>query len=231
MTDPTQIEATLARISERVAHRATPDALAPDDWDDPDLIAAARSGLHHARLALWHRTIPARFHDAHLEEIPDAIRPELSGWAEHPDGRNLVLVGPVGVGKTHAAVAAARRQFFAHAEIRFLPVVELLDLLRPGGPEGALYDLTDVDVLIVDDVGNERSTDWTAERLYALINRRWLEEVPTIATSNLAPTRSTAPDGYQGPTLEESLGARTFSRLIGGAVTLNLAGPDRRRNP
>lgn len=120
---------------------------------------------------------------------------------------------------THLAVAAARLRFDRGAEVRFLPVVELLDMLRPGGPEHALYDLADLEVLVLDDLGSERPTEWTAERLYALVNRRWLEERPTICTSNLSPTE-----------LEKSVGDRVFSRLVGnGSVGVKLSGPDRRR--
>lgn len=99
----------------------------------------------------------------------------------------------------------------------FVPVVEMLDDLRPGGPEGYLSDLMGVDRLILDDLGLERPTDWTIERLYALVNRRWLEERPTIATTNLSPQA-----------LEEAVGARMFSRLAGAAVSIGIAGPDRR---
>lgn len=121
---------------------------------------------------------------------------------------------------SHAAVGAARLRFDRGAEVRFLPVVELLDLLRPGGPEGALYDLADLELLVLDDLGSERPTDWTAERLYALVNRRWLEERPTICTSNLGPAD-----------LERAVGARVYSRLVGnGSVGVTLSGPDRRRN-
>lgn len=97
--------------------------------------------------------------------------------------------------------------------------VELLDLLRPGGPEGALYDLADLELLILDDLGSERPTEWTAERLYALVNRRWLEERPTIVTSNLASGE-----------LQQAVGPRVYSRLVGnGSVGIGLSGPDRRR--
>lgn len=104
--------------------------------------------------------------------------------------------------------------------MKFLPVVELLDHLRPGGPEHALADLMNVGMLIVDDLGSERPTDWTSERLYALVNRRWMEEAPTVFTSNLAPDP-----------LQDAIGERTFSRIVGsGAVTLSLTGKDQRRN-
>jgi DNA replication protein DnaC len=228
-TDPQPIGDRLAEQVARLAaaqqpepqlHRATTEALLPDDYDDLPTVGQL---LEHKRMATWQRAIPNRFQWADLADFTDQppdVQAGLEEWAAKPDRRNLLLLGPVGVGKTHAAVAACRRQHFdSGTDVRFLPVVELLDLLRPGGPEGALYDLADTDLLVLDDLGSERPTEWTAERLYALINRRWLEARPTVCTTNLEPDP-----------LRDAVGERVFSRLVGnGAVVLRLTGHDRRR--
>lgn len=224
MSDPVRIGAALERAAaetgERYMHRATERALEPDDYDDPRLDEARAGGLAEVRRMVWERIIPSRFHWASVDDFAGQVRDDLVAWGTEPAGRNLLLLGPVGVGKSHAAVAAARLQFDRGVEVRFLPVVELLDMLRPGGPEGALYELADLELLVLDDLGSERPTEWTAERLYALVNRRWLEERPTIATSNLAPDA-----------LEEAVGPRVYSRLVGnGSVGIALSGPDRRRD-
>lgn len=230
----------LAELQARFAHRATQAALDPEDYDgdDPFLTGVRGAGVDVMRQARWSAIVPQRFHRAQLSDMEDAAAPDwqpaaaaqLREWAQHPAGRNVVILGPVGTGKTHAAVAAARVRHEQGGDVRFLPVVEMLDMLRPGGPEGALYDLADVGTLVLDDVGSERPTEWTAERMYALINRRWMEERPIIATSNLPASRRVAPDGYDGATLDEAIGLRTFSRLVGnGAVVLKLTGDDRRR--
>jgi len=216
--EATRIDRLLSRVAEveevQTARRiARP--LEPEDLDDvePGL------DLDRLREVRWRAIIPRRFHRADLSGFDPEVYEALTSWARRPAGRNLVLIGPVGTGKTHAAVGACRVAHWSGLNVRFLPVVELLDLLRPGGPEGALYDLADVDRLILDDVGSERPTDWTAERLYALLNRRWLEETPTIVTTNLGPAE-----------LEEAVGPRLFSRLVGNdAVVLALYGADRRR--
>lgn len=206
-----------------------------EDGDEPEV----GFELDRWREQRWTRAIPSRFltcriSDFEDSENPDTYQPVVAGdldsWSALPAGRNLLLVGPVGVGKTHAAIAAARACFDRGSDVVFLPVVELLDMLRPGGPEGILDNLARVDVLVLDDLGAERPTDWTSERLYALINRRWMEEAPIVATSNLPATRASAPEGYAGSSLDEALGARTYSRLVGsGAVALRISGPDRRR--
>jgi DNA replication protein DnaC len=211
----------LAEVVERIR------AVAPAPEPHP---APARPGeladlphpLEERRRLGWARAIPSRFVWAQLEDLTDHdpdTRTALADWSGEPRGRNLVLLGPVGTGKTHAAVAAVRALHDRGDEVVFLPVVELLDQLRPGGPEHALSEYAHADVLVLDDLGAERPTEWTGERLYALINRRWLEERPTVATTNLDPDP-----------LRTALGERVFSRLVGNdAVVLRLAGKDRRR--
>lgn len=217
------VAATLSRTRALAARAPTPvmpSSLPPfdDDYEDEGPTLAAM------RNERWRHVIPSRFQWAQLEDLsPPAydadVLASLTEWSRNPAGRNLVLFGAVGTGKTHAAVAAVRHAFSVGVGVVFTPTVEMLDMLRPGGPDGALEYLASADRLILDDLGSEKATEWTAERMYALVNRRWLEERPTIATTNLTPTD-----------LEETVGARTFSRLIGsGAVTVRLAGKDRRR--
>lgn len=173
-----------------------------------------------ARRAYWARIVPSKFAFAELSDLSARAQGLVGPWAAHPTGTNLVVIGPVGVGKTHAGLAAARVRALAGDEVRFLPIVELLDELRPGGPELALARLSEVDLLMIDDLGTERRTDWTDERLGALINRRWLEERPTIATSNLEPDD-----------LRAAIGERSYSRLTGsGSITVRLTGKDRRKS-
>lgn len=231
--DPTRPDfaATLATLHAR--HPGTVEPEIPDDDMGPTPDAfAARLGQ------MWREAIPSRFLHAKLadiaaEQLPPAKLAVLAAWAANPQGRNVMLWGGVGVGKTHAAVAACRGLHFEGSrEVLFKPVVELLDELRVQGELSGctLAEARDVDIVLLDDVGGERPTDWTAERLYLLANRRWLEQRPVVATTNLPLTYKVVPEGYSGPVLEDVVGSRTFSRLVGnGAVVLRMGGPDRRR--
>jgi DNA replication protein DnaC len=194
------------------------------EWAPPELddVEIARQ-LRLLRESRWLEIPPGRFRCASLDTIegqPEGTVEKLAEWAADPAGRNLVLFGAVGVGKTFAALAACRVPFEAGevSDVRFLPVVELLDLLRPGGVEGAYNDLVNVDLLILDDLGTERPTEWSSERLYALVNRRWMEERPIVVTTNL-----------EANELVEAVGGRMASRLMGsGSVTTRMGGDDRR---
>ena len=188
----------------------TPEPYTEPGWMDQPSEVPTQEG--------WTRAIPSRLSWAWTTDFTAPVAAELDDWSASPRGRNLVVFGPLGVGKSHAAVAACRAGYERGMETVFLPAVELFELLRPGGPDGTLWDLMAVDHLVLDDLGAERPTGWTVERLYALINRRWLEERPTIVTTNL-----------ELPDLEEAIRPDTYSRLVGsGAVLLRLAGNDRR---
>jgi DNA replication protein DnaC len=220
--DPQPVAARAAEVVERMrVVPPRPEARRPSPVDKDELAEWQHLQLEERRQLGWGRAIPSRFVHAelaHFVDQRDVVRDGLADWAGAHGGRNLLLLGPVGVGKSHAAVAACREHHHRGAEVVFLPVVELLDQLRPGGPEGAMENLAHADLLVLDDLGSERATDWTAERLYALVNRRWLEERPIVATTNLEPDP-----------LKEALGERVFSRLVHDAVVVRLTGKDRRR--
>lgn len=174
------------------------------------------------RRVAWRDFAPARFADADVSGLEGSAKDAIEEWRQNPT-RNLVLLGPVGTGKTYAAMAAARLALDRGWNVRFHPVIELLDRIRPGGDDRTLDVAAGCHLLVLDDLGGERPSEWTAERLYLICNRRWLEQRPTVVTSNLD-----AADG-QGP-LVDAVGARLYSRLVDGAVVARLAGPDRRRS-
>jgi DNA replication protein DnaC len=79
--------------------------------------------------------------------------------------------------------------------------------------------LTAVDLLHLDDLGAENSSDWVLEQLYSIVNARYEAEQAIVATTNLMPDE-----------LSERLGARTVSRLVEiCGDLLPLFGEDKRR--
>lgn len=202
---PDRLEEAMRRSAEHRAEREARDAREAEAFAEV---------LDFERAARWGRLIPGRFVDAHVDQL-DGVFGQLAGW----DGTsNVLLVGNVGAGKTHAAVALARTVHDQGGTVGFWPVVELLDALRPAGDPRAMDRTVAVDVLVLDDLGLERPSDWTFERLYAVVNRRWLERRPTIVTSNLSAGE-----------LERSAGAPMWSRLYHDAIRVVAGGEDRRK--
>lgn len=221
MSDPRSMAESVRQVRQQLQD-TRPEHVAPDLPDD--LAAEVENGRREAVWQRWVSVVPSRFRGATLDYDGLApIRDDLAGWAADPAGRNLLLFGPVGVGKTSAAFAACGQLLQAGAAFDFMPQAELIDGLDWRRPEsgGLLERLCDVAYLFVDDLACDDLSSWAAQRLYVVLNRRWMEARPTVATSNLTPDQ-----------LAEALGERSYSRLVGNdAVVLRLAGEDRRRRP
>lgn len=112
-------------------------------------------------------------------------------YAENPDNW-LLFVGSYGCGKTHLAAAIAN--FTLHHKQMgpiFAVVPDLLDHLRTAfGPNAETsYDqrftaFRNADLLILDDLGTENATPWAREKLFQIINHRYIERAPTVVTTN-----------------------------------------------
>ena len=116
------------------------------------------------------------------------------GWAERPAGW-LVLLGANGSGKTHLAAAIAGHRLEQGDRVAFATAPDLLDELRStfAPDSGERFDplfrrLRDAGLLVLDDLGVEKSGGWAQEKLYQLLNYRHLGRRPTVITSDLALT-------------------------------------------
>jgi DNA replication protein DnaC len=108
-----------------------------------------------------------------------------------PEHRWLYLRGGVGVGKTHLAVATALEIRDRNGSVYFAVVPDLLDHLRAtfDPTRGVAYDdrfnqIRGAPLLVLDDLGTENTTPWAREKLYQIINHRYVERLLTIVTSN-----------------------------------------------
>ena len=143
---------------------------------------------------VWQRTgVPRRYQDARLSRSDDtAAVAAITSWLREglalDDGANLLITGGVGAGKTWMACAALRG--LHDAGIRPLVFANTLDVLRacrygPQGDPAAVARYKAAHVLVLDDLGVERDSEFAVEQLYDLIDARYGAMKPTIVTINL----------------------------------------------
>lgn len=108
----------------------------------------------------------------------------LKGW--------LLLQGQYGCGKTHLAAAIANFAVSMGVPTLFITVPDLLDSLRYAYQdptttfEERFEQVRNAPLLILDDFGTQNATGWAQEKLFQIINFRYINQLPTVVTTNLS---------------------------------------------
>ena len=142
-----------------------------------------------------------------------------------PNVKGLRLWGNYGTGKTHLITAIVNNLLTKNIPCMFVVVPELLEYLRQGiKKEDTAQTATElinmakkVDVLVLDDLGAEKPSNWVKEQLFILINARYENQLTTLITTNL----STAE-------LVEQIGQRIVSRVVEMTDTVKINTDDYR---
>lgn len=149
--------------------------------------------------------------------------------ADDPDGEGLLLAGNNGTGKSHLAASILHHRVQSGRAGAFVTFPDLLAEIRSsydresGVRSSDLIDLvSETPLLILDDVGAERVTEWASEQLFLVINRRYQARLQTIITTN-HPRLSDLANWVGG-----LQGKRIVSRLAEMCRVVVLTGPDRR---
>ena len=153
---------------------------------------------------------------------------------ETNDNRSLFITGDCGVGKTYTAVSILRG-FVKNLSCDnfvmplkntpiFVNVPELLIKIRAcfnsdskTSEEEMLRKYLDTKLLVLDDLGAEKTTEWALQSLYVIINKRGSEGMQTIITSNLTLDE-----------IKDNLSDRIASRIKGMGKIVVMKGKDRR---
>jgi len=102
-------------------------------------------------------------------------------------GQGLIFYGPVGTGKSFIAICIANELIKREVPVIMTSFVRILqDIQSPDMNEGEYFkNLNNASLLIVDDLGTERSTDYANEKVYNVIDNRYRIGKPVIFTTNM----------------------------------------------
>jgi len=161
---------------------------------------------------------------------------------EYPiDSTGLLLIGDIGVGKTHLAVGIIKelilskgiaclfydyRELLKQIQNSYNDSVKMteLDVLRP---------VFEAEVLVLDELGAVKPTDWVWDTVSLILNTRYNNRLTTIITTNFPDDQSAEADDREGkkrtnrdPTLGDRIGDRMRSRLHEMCRIVTMQGSD-----
>lgn len=202
--------------------------------------------------------IPSQFFDATFQNFDTSGNPSLKtaldtaqfSFKSYQSGKwqGLLFMGGVGVGKTRL-VSTMLREYTLKFGIPclFREFSSLLSEIKSGYDQGlsemnVLNHINNVDILVVDELGKGRKSDWEINILDTIISNRYNMRKTTIFTTNYTESRSTSlsetviqKDGKGGyveaekrETLEQRVYSRIYSRLKGMCDFILMKGPDYR---
>ena len=189
----------------------------PDSHTETPEQARERIALQHAnRLKAYRESVPVMYRDAALADLPLAVEGAIAEWRTK-GGSTLMLAGPVGTGKTHAAYATLNA-LSETATVAATTLADLLTALRPDGDAKAAQRAREAQVLLLDDFGAAKASEWAVEQVVALLDARLREGRQQIVTTN-------AP--YDA--LVEAWDDRAMDRLRYHWLVIQMTGESRRK--
>ena len=171
-------------------------------------------------IAAWEARVPVEFRQASYADLGADQEPHIvSRWLDK-GGKTLVIRSSAkGNGKSHAAYAVGNDAVrVREVDTVGWSVLDFNDAIRPDGDDVAYEVAKRASLLILDDLGGERLTEWTAERLLGVIDARCRDRKRTVVTTNLT-----------GEELVARYSDRIVDRLTDGMWLATFTGPSRRK--
>lgn len=138
------------------------------------------------------------------------------------DNQGLIFHGPVGTGKTYTAACIANALLDKETSVIMTSFVKILQEIQNTGVDEGVYlqKLNSARLLIIDDLGVERNTDYALEKTYNVVDSRARSKKPFILTTNLT---------WEELTKEQDLRyKRIFDRILEVCYPVHVPGKSHR---
>ena len=146
----------------------------------------------------------------------------VDAWDEIKDDKNagLLLFGDTGTGKTFAACCIGNALWDKGVKVMIANIADLINDVGGFDNDDVLYRIQNCDLLILDDYGASRGTEFASEQVYKIIDTQYRANKPMIITTNLTPNMMMHEENI---TLK-----RTHQRIIERCRAVPIAGNNRR---
>ena len=157
-------------------------------------------------------------------KLSDAMERYAEGFADFKkDGKGLLLFGTVGTGKTYYAACIANRLIDKGYKVKMTNFATLTNQIQGmfEGKQEFINDLNRYQLLIIDDLGAERKSEFMQEMVFNIVDSRYRAGLPFIVTTNLTAEEIKKPQeiGY----------ARIYDRILEKCFPIEMTGASRRR--
>jgi len=146
-----------------------------------------------------------------------------------PESAPCFITGPIGTGKTHMAVGYLREWILqGNSSPVFVRAVDLFKQIRDSFEDKSQwtemellnYYGKEAGLLVIDDLGTEKVSDFVEQTLYDIIDQRYADELPFTVTSNLSVSQLASHYTNHGD--------RLASRIVGSGEVFEIKGKDKR---
>ncbi len=159
----------------------------------------------------------------YMQKVKEFCEKWATDVAQGARRENLIFVGNPGVGKTYMSAAVANLVALSRKTVVYMSMNGYLEFVRAnrydsadnGQGNATIRRVMDADLMIIDDLGAERRTEWSGVELFELLNFRINMGKPTVISTNIEPRE-----------ISEVYGVRLESRLLGNFDIIQFKGED-----